>query len=774
MEALLAAAVRAQGHDVETRNAPELDARRLQAGLTALVLRTLFALQFDGGARRTTGAAGPPVVDWLVGALERVPAWARDAGASSELLTDPSMPFTKASAIVKWVRPDVAGLLLDAVTDGDARDGLERARDAGVVYEELLELEVRRLDANSLCVRPRRTWVSAGALLAEPPKERAKWLMAHASLPKSAVQRFGQALAAARSEDDVLTALERLRTPKTRIAPASSLVVQPAIARRRSGSHFTPKELCRAVVERSLGPLVATAKGSDALLALRICDPSMGSGAFLEVCAELLSHRLVVAWRNEGRVDGGDARALALGEVVTKCLYGVDKDPIAVDLARCALARLATMTGRRSPDLSSRLRCGDALVGTRTPDDDRRLSLLFATLGRAGDSRFDWNRAFPEVFDVHEPGFDACIGNPPWVAYAGRAAQPLDPALSAFYLGTNPAFGSYRSLHGLFVRRAAELLRPGGRLGFVLPTSVADLDGYRPTRRAHDAIANVDENLDDFGDGAFDGVFQPCMALTSTRRATTIESPPDAPWPLARKDLDDVGARILARLSSYPTLDPELFGERGFQTTGRDLSHIRRLPCPEPPFVEPIREGIDVREFQLGPPRCYLDPVGLTGRFRQKSDWNDVAVLIRQTARFPIAAVSDGVAFRNSILAGFGNDEWTPPALAAYLNSNALRYFHFVRHRDARQGMPQLKIGHLRAMPAIRDAGARAALDLLGRRLVGRNTGIEPEDRAALDGLVFDALDFRPDERALVTKWADENPLPKRRQGKSRRSDPLW
>jgi len=287
-------------------------------------------------------------------------------------------------------------------------------------------------------------------------------------------------------------------------------------------------------------------------------------------------------------------------------------------------------------------------------------------------------------------------------------------------------------------------------------------------------LAEVDGDLDDFGDGAFDGVFQPCMALTSTRRPTAIDNPKDAPWPLVRKDLDDVGARLLARLSSYPTLDPALFGERGFQTTGRDLSHIRRLRCPEPPFVEPLREGIDVREFQVGPPECFLDPVGLTGRFRQRSDWDDVAVLIRQTARFPIAALSDGVAFRNSILAGFENDDWTPPALAAYLNSNPVRFFHFVRHRDARQGMPQLKIGHLRAMPAIRDAGARAALDLLGQKLAAENAGIEADDREELDRLVFDALDFRPDERALVAKWAGENPLPKQRQGKSRRDDPLW
>jgi hypothetical protein len=773
MDALLASAVEAAERDPETKHTLALAAERLHAGLSALVLRAIFGLELRGDAAATLPASGGQALPWLAETIDRVPSWARRAGATSGLLTDTSLPFTDGRRLARWLRPNVADDLLDAVLELDARPAADRARDAGVVYEELLELRIRRVEADSVCLKPRRTWISAPELLAQTPKERAKWLTARAALPKSAVQRLGPVLAGAASEAGVFGALEPLRAPGTTTARARSLVVESAVARRRSGSHYTPKALCRAVVERTLEPILSRATSSDALLSLRVCDPSMGSGAFLEACASLLAERLIEEWRKEDRLPAVDPLGSALTAVVATCLYGVDKDPIAVDLARCGLARLARAAEDRSPDLSRRLLRGDALVG-QGADDDTRISDLLSELGEVGQGRFDWHRAFPDVFDAQEPGFDACIGNPPWVAYAGRAAQPLEPALAAFYLRTNPAFGSYRTLHGLFVRRAAELLRPGGRLGFVLPTSVADLDGYRPTRRAHDALAEVDADLDDFGDGAFDGVFQPCMALTSTRRHGALDAPRDAPWPLARKDLDVVGARLLSRLSSYPPLDPALFGERGFQTTGSDLSHIRSLACPEPPYVEPIREGIDVREFELAPPRRYLDPVGLTGRFRQKSEWNDVTVLIRQTARFPIAALSDGVAFRNSILAGFESDEWSPPALAAYLNSNAVRYFHFVRHRDARQGMPQLKIGHLRAMPGIRDAGARSTLDEIGRRLATRNSGIEAEERAELDGLVFDALDFRPDERALVTKWAEANPLPKRRQGKSRLRNPLW
>ncbi|MFX8945871.1 hypothetical protein ABTN08_19540, partial [Acinetobacter baumannii] len=89
--------------------------------------------------------------------------------------------------------------------------------------------------------------------------------------------------------------------------------------------------------------------------------------------------------------------------------------------------------------------------------------------------------------------------------YAGRAAQPLDPGLRALYLGS-PAFAGYRNLQALFVVRAATLLRAGGRLGFVLPTSMSDLAGYAPSRRAHDELCEVERELPDFEDGGFDGV----------------------------------------------------------------------------------------------------------------------------------------------------------------------------------------------------------------------------------------------------------------------------
>src|SRR5262249_17900718 len=145
--------------------------------------------------------------------------------------------------------------------------------------------------------------------------------------------------------------------------------------------------------------------------------------------------------------------------------------------------------------LDHALREGDSLVGTEHA-------------ARVGSPRgFDWDVEFRDV--MARGGFDAFVGNPPWVAYAGRAAEPLSDALFEHYRRTSPAFFGYRPLHGLCTPRAAPPLPRGGRRGLVAPTSVADPAGYEPTRRAHDELCEPDEDLPDFGSDAFEGVFQP-------------------------------------------------------------------------------------------------------------------------------------------------------------------------------------------------------------------------------------------------------------------------
>jgi hypothetical protein len=446
---------------------------------------------------------------------------------------------------------------------------------------------------------------------------------------------------------------------------------------------------------------------------------------------------------------------LARRTVIENCLYGVDRDPNAVLLARASLELCSILPDSPAARLDTKLRHGDALVGQPCANP-KQIPVASRT------DAFHWPVEFPEVFPPRGSGFDALLGNPPWVAYVGRAAQPLAAELARYYLANSPAFHGYRTLHGLFVHRAAQLLKPGGRLGLVIPTSVADLDGYAPTRVSLDALCTVDDPLPDFGDGRFPGVFQPCIALLASRRVNVVPGS-SAPWTLSRDDLEPLAAALLQRLAALPPLPAELFGERGFQTTGNDRNFLRQQAAPHGQFTLPLSEGVDVQEFVAAQPSTYAAPKALTGRLRPADDWKAVALWIRQTARYPIAALGRGTAFRNSILAGFDNERFSAPFLLCYLNSDVIRWYHFMSRRDARQGMPQLKIGHLRRLPTPLSDEPMRALQALGRKLGGKRPPTAAE-RERMNTWACDALGLTAAERGLVATWTTKNPLPKSRR----------
>lgn len=130
------------------------------------------------------------------------------------------------------------------------------------------------------------------------------------------------------------------------------------------GSHYTPRSLVEPIVRRTLEPLLL-AMGevtSEKLLALRICDPAMGAGIFLVVACQVLGGKVAAAWRREGKGKPGDlAKARRL--VAERCLYGVDKYPLPVALAKLTLQMATVERGQPLAFVGPNLRCGDALVG---------------------------------------------------------------------------------------------------------------------------------------------------------------------------------------------------------------------------------------------------------------------------------------------------------------------------------------------------------------------------------------------------------------------------
>ncbi len=137
-------------------------------------------------------------------------------------------------------------------------------------------------------------------------------------------------------------------------------------ARKTSGSYYTPDSLVQELLDSALEPviqqrIVGAADPEASLLSITVCDPACGSGHFLLGAARRLATRLAQL-RAQGTPSGEDFRH-ALRDVVTHCIFGVDRNPMAIELARMSLWLEAMTPDKPLGFLDHHLQCGDALLG---------------------------------------------------------------------------------------------------------------------------------------------------------------------------------------------------------------------------------------------------------------------------------------------------------------------------------------------------------------------------------------------------------------------------
>lgn len=178
---------------------------------------------------------------------------------------------------------------------------------------------------------------------------------------------------------------------------AGSVYVTKGSDRRESGTHYTPRSLTEPIVQHTLDPLVyeGPAEGwpkeewrlrsAGEILALTVCDMAMGSGAFLVQACRYLSERLVEAWEEAGAdrvpddsplpTEADEKLALARRLVADQCLYGVDKNPLAVEMGKLSLWLITLQKDRPFTFLDHAFRCGDSLLGVTSPDQLTHWSL---------------------------------------------------------------------------------------------------------------------------------------------------------------------------------------------------------------------------------------------------------------------------------------------------------------------------------------------------------------------------------------------------------------
>ena len=202
---------------------------------------------------------------------------------------------------------------------------------------------------------------------------------------------------------------------------AGSVIVTAGLDRRSTQTFYTPRALAEEIVQYALEPLVYegpaegrsrdqwTLRSVEELLELKICDPTMGSGAFLVAVCRWLGERIVEAWATaeerlgtitvEGRPSEGRADETLLPRdreerlvvarrlVAERCIYGVDINPFAVEMAKMSIWPVTLAKNRPFGFIDHALRCGDSLVGA-TDIDQLRFMHLDPEQGRSLDKEF--------------------------------------------------------------------------------------------------------------------------------------------------------------------------------------------------------------------------------------------------------------------------------------------------------------------------------------------------------------------------------------------------
>jgi N-6 DNA Methylase len=223
----------------------------------------------------------------------------------------------------------------------------------GSVYETVMGFAVQLASGPVLAIRAGKhnrtpVFVDLAELAALRPDERLRRLKEGAQRG-SLTDRQQSAIRMAEGVDGIAAALDSIvderGSPEKRVLHAGNPILQPTPERRATGTHYTPRSLTEPIVRYALEPaferLGLDARPED-VLDLKVCDPAMGSGAFLVEACRALAARLVQAWARWPQTrpklppdEDEDLHARRL--VAQRCLYGVDKNPMATDLAKLSL-----------------------------------------------------------------------------------------------------------------------------------------------------------------------------------------------------------------------------------------------------------------------------------------------------------------------------------------------------------------------------------------------------------------------------------------------------
>jgi hypothetical protein len=406
--------------------------------------------------------------------------------------------------------------------------------------------------------------------------------------------------------------------------------------RKAEGVYYTPQFVVNFIVSRTVGRLIH-GKSPKEVSKLRFLDPSCGSGSFLLRVFELLcEHHLRWLTQNPDQQKADvcykdDQNSLQLTthlkrQIMLNNVFGVDLDHQAVEVTmlslylkilegetRTTLGKQHTLFPKETflPDLSSNIKCGNSLVASDFYADEQ-LSLLEPTTN-SHVNVFDWSSEFPALASG---GFDAVVGNPPYVRI--QTLKDIRPAEADYFKHhyLTAAKGNY-DIYIVFVEKGFSLLNKRGLMGYILPSKFLATDYGEPLRKLLSEKRAVSELVDFRHEQVFDGptTYTCLLFLSGKPNEETLYSIASPPLSIATREPEqhavpvselsaaswEFGSREVAAIrakldtNSVPLLELPTLISRGSSTGDDDVFMLvrkgRSLQTREGTPVE-VEEGI--------------------------------------------------------------------------------------------------------------------------------------------------------------------------------------
>lgn len=521
-------------------------------------------------------------------------------------------------------------------------------------------------------------------------------------------------------------------------------------AKKAGGVYYTPTYIVRYIVESTLRPLLQHRtpwQVSGAYVRkknrtpLRILDPACGSGSFL-----LEAYRYLLDWYQAWYIKDGSKTytkgkeprlfettegnyRLTIAErrrILLTHIYGVDIDPQAVEVTKLSLLlkvlegeNRATMTSqmelfrvRALPDLGDNIRCGNSLIESEFVRE-KRLQ-LYSEDEQFRINVFDWKDEFPFLNDTG--GFDAIIGNPPWISLTGKFRNEIYTKDERNYLIRRYQGNSYMpNMYEYFISKGLELLAQNGYFSFIVPDRFGYNDQFINLRKktltafqlqavfyrapfpkvtADTAIFVVtaqpvpDNHVVRIGEFGEPGNLIPLIKLTNDPRARFEDAGGSPASRIIEKICHSIGVRPLEEVVQTTS---------GVGAKSSSISETRRSHKQ----IE-ILKGASIQKYRVREPLYFeFKTENITGRTKDEVKLGyRPKLLIRKTGDCLIAAYDDSGRYpEQSLYFTFGPSAVPLFYLLGLLNSRLMQFVFFNKALTNRKSIAQVKKEDLDALP---------------------------------------------------------------------------